>query len=86
MIDGLDSQQPRVHNGLEFTTAGFDGFEFFDGLTGLRDLCFDSFNGLYRLDGLTGLHDLNFDGLAGLTDLGFDVLKGLSLIDLDASI
>ena len=68
-----------IHNSLEF----FDGFEFFDGLTGLRDLGFDSFNGLYRLDGLTGLHDLNFDGLAGLTDLGFDVLKGLSLSDLD---
>ena len=61
--------------------AGFDGFEFFDGLG------FDSINGLYRLNGLTGLHDLNFDGLAGLTtDLGFDVLKCLSLSDLDASI
>ena len=68
-----------IHNCLEF----FDGFEFFDGLTGLRDLSFDSINGLYRLDGLTGLHDLNFDGLTGLADLSFDVLKGLGLSDLD---
>ena len=71
-----------THNCLEF----FDGFEFFDGLSGSTRPQFDSINGLYRLNGLTGLHDLNFDGLAGLTDLGFDVLKGLSLSDLDASI
>ena len=45
LIDGLDLQQPRVlHNGLEFTTAGIDGFAFFDGLV--------------FFDGLTGLSDL----------------------------
>ena len=62
-----------ICNCLEF----FDGFEFFDGLTGLRDLGFD---------GLIGLTDPSFDVLTGLTDLSFDVFKGLSLSDLDVSI
>ena len=35
-----------IHNSLEF----FDGFVFFDGLTGLLDLSFDGFNGLSDLD------------------------------------
>ena len=66
-----------IHNSLEFTTAWFDGFKFFDSfdrLTGLTDLSFDGF---------TDLTDL-FDSLTGLTDLSFDVHTGLS--DLDTSI
>ena len=93
-LDGFDSQRPRVlrfefttafsakrpriHNGLEFTTASSD--LSFDGFTGLLDLSSTFFDGLdsqlprvlRRLRVLRWPHGSmrpQIDGLTGLTDL-----------------